>query len=261
MNRSSQDLRITYIGHATTLIEIDGRRLITDPVFRSRILHLSRSAGKIDPDWYAGIDKVLVTHAHWDHLNIRSLRRVGGDPTIIVPPGVDRLVLKNGFKNFRTLEVGECTSIGEIDITAVHADHGGGRLRFLGDETAVGFLIEGSHSVYFAGDTDLFPEMDTLHDSLDVALLPVWGWGPTLGTGHMDPWQAAEAAALLKPKIAIPIHWGTFFPIGLRWLMPRFLRFPPLVFEREVQKIAPEVDVRILNPGDRIRLTRQLDGV
>ena len=109
----------------------------------------------------------------------------------------------------------------------------------------------GSHRVYFAGDTDLFPEMATLADDLDVALIPIWGWGPTLGRGkHLDPEGAAQAVALLRPRIAVPIHWGTYHPLhmGLREV-PSFLHQPPVRFVEAAAAAAPEVEVRVLEPG------------
>ena len=81
---------------------------------------------------------------------------------------------------------------------------------------ALGYLLQGSQSVYFAGDTDLFPEMAAL-GGVDVALLPVAGWGPRLPEGdHMNPRRAAEALKILKPRLAIPIHWGTYTPLWVR---------------------------------------------
>src|SRR5258706_14390535 len=89
-----------------------------------------------------------------------------------------------------------------------------------------------------------------------VALLPVGGWGPTLGPGHMDPCGAARATALLRPRVAVPIHWGTFFPIGLSRLRGRALAQPPLAFERHVRELAPETPVRVLALGETIELAR-----
>ena len=94
-------------------------------------------------------------------------------------------------------------------------------------------MVEGAgRSVYFAGDTDVFAGMAELAP-VDVALLPIWGWGPTMGPGHMDPDRAAEAAALLEARLAIPIHWGTYYPVhlGLRG-PPAFLQTPPPLFEQ-----------------------------
>ena len=93
-----------------------------------------------------------------------------------------------------------------------------------------------------------------LADNLDVALLPVWGWGPTLGTGHMNPYRAAEALQLLQPRLAIPIHWGTFFPFGLGRIMPRLLIDPPHLFALAAAKLAPEVETQIIPPGQSISI-------
>ena len=73
----------------------------------------------------------------------------------------------------------------------------------------MGYLIRGSHQIYFAGDTDLFEGMATLAPDLEIALVPIWGWGPSLGPGHLDPRRAAEALRLLQPLLAVPIHWET----------------------------------------------------
>jgi L-ascorbate metabolism protein UlaG (beta-lactamase superfamily) len=110
----------------------------------------------------------------------------------------------------------------------------------------VGYVVRGaSGSAYFAGDTDLFPEMGGLAGSIDVALLPVAGWGATLGPGHLDPERAAQAAARIAPRVAIPIHWGTLAPIG----SPAPLREPAIEFAREVERRAPAVRVLLLEPG------------
>ena len=117
----------------------------------------------------------------------------------------------------------------------------------------LGFVVEGSARVYFAGDTDLFPEMDAL-GPIDVALLPVAGWGLTLGPGHMDAHRAAQALQLIRPKIAIPIHWGTFAPFGMHMHPWNFLIRPPLDFREHASRLAPEVDVRVLEPGETLDL-------
>ena len=108
--------------------------------------------------------------------------------------------------------------------------------------------------MYFAGDTDLFDGMRDL-PGVDVALLPVWGWGPTLGEGHLDPDRAAEAAALMRPRVAVPIHWGTFYPVGLKRWRPAPLHEPPERFAARVAALAPGVEVRVLAPGDSTPLS------
>ena len=139
-----------------------------------------------------------------------------------------------------------------MEVEATPANHSGFRPPFGPTASHVGFIIRGSQRVYFAGDTDLFPEMADLTQDLTLALLPVWGWGPTLGEGHLNPERAAEALTLLQPRFAMPIHWGTLCPIGMRWTRPRFLVEPPHEFAAHAARLAPEVTVRIVEPGDSL---------
>ena len=92
---------------------------------------------------------------------------------------------------------------------------------------------------------------------VDVALLPVWGWGTFAGEGHLDPMRAARAVEMIRPRLVIPIHWGTLFPFGLRRLRPHFLTEPPLEFARQVSRLAPDVEVRVLEPGSTTALERE----
>jgi L-ascorbate metabolism protein UlaG (beta-lactamase superfamily) len=118
----------------------------------------------------------------------------------------------------------------------------------------VGYVIRADGwSVYFAGDTDLFDGMSEC-GPVDLALLPIWGWGMSVGEGHLDPPRAARALELIRPRIAVPIHWGTFFPLGLRRLRPQFLSEPAREFERLAAQRAPDVDVRVVLPGSEITL-------
>jgi L-ascorbate metabolism protein UlaG (beta-lactamase superfamily) len=113
----------------------------------------------------------------------------------------------------------------------------------------LGYLIRsGGRTVYFAGDTDLFEEMSKL-GPVDLAVLPIWGWGPSVGTGHLDPERAARALEMIRPRLAIPIHWGTFYPVGLRLLRPEPLTEPPREFARFASRLTPDVEVRIVDPG------------
>jgi L-ascorbate metabolism protein UlaG (beta-lactamase superfamily) len=115
----------------------------------------------------------------------------------------------------------------------------------------VGFLIDdGGTRVYFAGDTDVFDGMADLAPGLTVALLPVWGWGPKVGPGHLDPERAAQATALLQPRLAVPIHWGTYAGPRVWWRDDPAL--PAREFARLAARSAPDVDVRILAPGDEL---------
>jgi L-ascorbate metabolism protein UlaG (beta-lactamase superfamily) len=111
----------------------------------------------------------------------------------------------------------------------------------------VGYLFEGSKRVYVAGDTDLFDEMELI-GPVDYAMLPIFGWGPGLGPGHMDPERAAKAARRLQARVAIPIHWGTLWPIG-RGEPPHE---PADAFIEHCTRIAPETEARLLEPGSTL---------
>lgn len=249
----SAPLHITYVGHATCLIEMNGVRLLTDPVLRNRVGHIWRQSSRVDPAWLHDIDAVLVSHAHLDHLDLPSLRRLGRKIRLIVPQGSGDLLARHGFRNIEEMRPGDRARVDTVDIEATLATHDGTRFPFGPVAEAIGFVLHGERVVYFAGDTDIFPEMDGMHDALDVALLPVWGWGPTLGNGHMTPRRAAESLTMLRPHTAIPIHWGTFAPLGMGWLRPRFLIDPPYHFVEHASDLAPDVDVHVVHPGNRFR--------
>jgi L-ascorbate metabolism protein UlaG (beta-lactamase superfamily) len=245
--------KVVYVGHATVLIELDGVQLLTDPVLGGWVGPLRRRGARPAGEVTAGLDAVLVSHLHRDHLDLRSLRRIGGRVPLIVPCGTGGFFAARGFAEVIELRPGEAHRIGAVTVTATAADHVIGRRGV--DAAPVGFLVEGSKRLYFAGDTDLFDGMGALGGGdLDLALLPVWGWGPTLGPGHLDPERAARAAALLSPRIAVPIHWGTFYPAGLARLRPRPLTEPPREFAARTRDLAPQVDVRVLPPGAELVL-------
>ncbi len=239
--------RIVSLGHATVLIELDGVRLLTDPLLRGRVAHLRRQVPAVQRDLVADPEGVLISHLHHDHLDLPSLRLLGGDTPLIVPAGAGGWLRRRGFATVTELGVGDVAKVGALTVTAVQAHHDGRRLGGPHAEP-LGYLLSGGHTVYFAGDTELFADMSNLPRPLDVALLPVAGWGPTLGAGHMDPLDAARAVQLIQPRVAIPVHWGTLAPIGLSRRRTR-LGDPPRLFAEHVANLAPAVEVRILAPG------------
>jgi L-ascorbate metabolism protein UlaG (beta-lactamase superfamily) len=243
---------LTYVGHATVLLELDGVRLLTDPVLRDRVAHLRRHGPSPAP--VGALDAVLISHLHRDHFDRPSLRRLAGPPAAIVPAGAGRLLRRLGYGAVTQLSPGGSTRVGGLTVTAVPARHDGRRDPVLGATAdAVGFVVGDRRRVYFAGDTDLFEGMAEL-GPLDVALLPVWGWGPTAGEGHLDPERAARAAALLRPRLVVPVHWGTLYPAGRFRRMARLLAEPPHEFARRVAAEAPGVEVRVLRPGETLSL-------
>jgi L-ascorbate metabolism protein UlaG (beta-lactamase superfamily) len=246
--------RLTYIGHATTLIRLEGTSVLTDPMLRAGLGPLRRQ-GPPPPHALPKLpDAVLISHLHRDHLDIPSLRLVPSKTPLVVPRGAARLVAKAGPHPVVELGRGETVSIGEVEVTAVPAEHGGRRDRWGNEIEPVGYVIRNEErSVYFAGDTDLFDGMSEV-GPVDVALLPVWGWGPSIGEGHLDPETAARALTLVRPRLAVPIHWGTFYPAGVRRWRPEPLVEPPQEFARLARELAPGVEVRVLQPGSETSL-------
>jgi L-ascorbate metabolism protein UlaG (beta-lactamase superfamily) len=246
---------VSYLGHATVRIDVGGARLLTDPVLRDRLGHLRRRSAPIPPAAYERPDGILLSHLHRDHLDLPSLRRLPSGVPVLVPRGGGALLREHGFTRVEEVQAGETVELAGADVTAVPAEHSGRRGPLGGGAhaEAVGYVIAGSSRLYFAGDTDLYPEMALL-GPLDVALVPVWGWGPSVGPGHMDPESAARALTLLRPRTAVPIHWGTLFPIGLARLRADRLTEPPRDFARHAARLAPEVAVRILEPGSTLEL-------
>ncbi len=246
--------RITYVGHATVLLEIGATRLLTDPVLGARLLHIRRHAPPPAPEVTAAIDAVLISHLHHDHLDFASLRRLGKRTPIIAPAGAGRTLRRRGYRAVTELAVGETATVGAAAITATPARHEGRRLKLGPAVDAVGFAIAGAgRRLYFAGDTDLFDEMAALGE-LDVAMLPIAGWGPRVGKGHLDPRSAARAAALLRPRIAVPIHWGTLLRIGLTERVEELLERPARRFVAELAAAAPQVEAAVLEPGEALEL-------
>jgi L-ascorbate metabolism protein UlaG (beta-lactamase superfamily) len=244
--------RVTFLGHSTVLIEVDDLRILTDPVLGSGFGPVRRQVAAVLPALFHDLDAVFISHGHHDHLDESSLRGIPGKPTVIVPRGFGSMGTAWGLGPVEEVEPGDQLAIDRVRLSVVHADHSGRREPFGPTGPAIGVVLRGSRTVYFPGDTDLFPGMEDLAPGLDLALLPVWGWGPTIGTGHMDPTRAAEAAAVLRPRLAVPIHWGTFYPAGLRRIVPRPFETPGQAFVDAAARIAPEVPVRVLAPGESL---------
>jgi len=244
--------RITWIGHATALIELDGVRLLTDPLLRNHLGHLRRHGPAPDPEALRHVDAVLISHLHFDHLDVPSLRRLPRGVRMLVPRGAGGFLRRQGFPGAEELAPGDRADVGGVAVAAVPAVHDRRRRPYAGgpEADAIGFVAGGR--VYFAGDTDLFDEMAAFAGRVDVALLPVAGWGPRLPEGHLGPETAAQAAALIRPAVAVPIHWGTMRSVGAR--ADGDARAPALAFAAAVEALGLATAVRILMPGEAVSL-------
>ena len=239
---------LTWLGHSSCVVEMDGTRVVTDPVLRRRVAHLTRGAA-VAVSEVGPLDAVLISHVHRDHLDIPSLVQLGRTLPVLVPLNDGAVLRRRGFNNVVEVSEGDELSVGELRVDVEPAEHGAVRRSVRARSVAVSFVIRGSHRVYFVGDSDLFAAMEEVAP-VDVALLPISGWGPRLPAGHLNPRTAAEALLLVRPTIAVPIHWGTYH---------RVYAAPPgeeavRMFVREAAELAPWVDVRVLRPGEMLTL-------
>jgi L-ascorbate metabolism protein UlaG (beta-lactamase superfamily) len=247
--------RVTYVGHATVLVEMDGVRLLTDPVLRRRVGPLRRHGPLPDRQAIRDVDAVLISHLHHDHADVPSLRRLSRAVPVLASPGAGDFLERLGFANVEELAPGDSGGVGGVRVTATEANHPAGGRRLERASRPVGFELAGQRRIYFAGDTDLFDGMEGIGEGrLDLALLPIWGWGTSIGPGHLDPERAARAAALLSPAVVVPIHWGTLYPLGLARLRPGPLRSPPRELAARMRELAPQSELRVLAPGEATSL-------
>jgi L-ascorbate metabolism protein UlaG (beta-lactamase superfamily) len=275
-------VRITWWGHATTTIELDGTRILTDPLLSGRLAHLRRIGGPDPAPDVLQADAVLISHLHGDHLHLPSLRRLAPTIRIIAPRGTARLVARAAPRLSDQLEEieldGEIT-VGAVTIRAVDAAHDPKRLP-LSRHTApaLGFVLSRlsrldrqsgpggpdgpdqdgpPETVWFAGDTGLFDAMSDI-GPVQVAIVPVGGWGPTLGEEHLDPARAAAAVRRVGARDAVPIHFGTFWPMGLRRVQPavyeKLFLSPGRRFVDELARACPDARAHLLQAGDSIQV-------
>lgn len=210
-------LTVTWWGHASATVESGGVRVATDPVLGDRLLHLRRYAPTPAPD-AAVADLVLLSHLHRDHLDRRSLARFAAGVPVVVPRGGEPLV--TGRPVIGAVP-GDVLELAGVRVEVLAATHDGRRTPLWRTRPpALGFrVVHPEGSWWFPGDTELRHDMSEV-GAVDLALVPVGGWGPTLAEGHLDPDEAAEAVRRVGARWAVPVHWGTFWPTGLRRVLP-----------------------------------------
>ena len=229
------------------LVELAGLRILTDPFLRDRLGPLRRRGPSVDATAIGRVDAVLLSHAHPDHFDRRSLAGLAGDPLLVVPAGLGKVAKRMGFR-VRELAEGEQAEIGRLGVTAVPAHHG--RWPRYPSARALGYLVEGTPSVYFAGDTSAFAGLRILAGRVDVALLPIGSWGPHSAPWHLGPRGAARLADMIGARIVVPIHWGTLYPAGLARVWGGPQDRPALRFRTACASLAPATEARVLAPGE-----------
>lgn len=245
-------MRITWLGHSSVVLDLDGIRILTDPLLRPHAGLLRRLAPRPDPASWTGPDVVLVSHLHHDHAELRSLRMLRGTVLMSAPANTDWLRRRT---QMHAVPLGDGWSQvgGGVEIRQVPADHGQ-RPMVHRPNNANGQLVRGpSGVVWIAGDTGLYPEMAALPamagGSIDVALVPVWGWGPKLSGGHLTPETAARAVAASGTRFAVPVHWGTLHPPFVNHFARSWLEMPGRRFANAVADQAPGCSAVVLAPG------------
>jgi L-ascorbate metabolism protein UlaG (beta-lactamase superfamily) len=256
---------VTWCGHSTVAVRFGDVRLVTDPVLRRRVGFLGWGG-----EWprsrnlTSGTAAVLVSHLHRDHLDLPSLARFDAGTRLIVPAGAGPLVRRAARGPVTEVGVGDVVTVAGVEVRAVHAEHDGsrrgGRITryFAGGlhAPALGYVLTAGSCVYFAGDTDTFPGMADLAPRVDLALLPVGGWGLTLGPGHLDPARAAAALHLTGARRGVPIHWGGLRLPALWRLYPHLFRNPGEDFANHARTAAPHADVVVATPGEPVAAQR-----
>ena len=210
--------QLTWIGHASFLLTLGGRRILVDPIFSQRLGTIRRLAPPgLTPDTLPPVDLVLVTHNHRDHLDPRSLALLGRAPTYVVPAGDAGLLRKIGAEKVIELEWWKSTTIGGLEITFVPSRHWSMHYPWDRNESLWGgYVIQSSDgTAYHSGDTaffDGFAEIGRRLGAIDWAMLPIGSYEPRwfMEPQHMGPEEAVEAFRLLDARRLVSMHWGTF---------------------------------------------------
>lgn len=255
-------LRVTWLGHSTTLVEIDGLRLLTDPVWGPRTSPYSWVGPK---RWYPPpialadlpkIDAVLISHDHYDHLDAPTITAIKGwDTRFVVPLGVGAHLEYWGVPRERLIEMDwwESTRIGDLELVCTPARHASGRQAFDQNDTLwAGYALVGPrHRVYFSGDTGMFPALSEIGDRygpFDVTMIEVGAYHSAWPDWHMGPEQAVEAHHMLKGRVFVPIHWGLFDLALHGWTEP--------VERVSVAAAAGEAKLLVPRPGESLEPAR-----
>jgi L-ascorbate metabolism protein UlaG (beta-lactamase superfamily) len=265
LRSGTEPLAVTWLGHATALVEIDGHRLLTDPVWSQRCSP-SRALGpqRLHPpplpiESLPALDAVVISHDHYDHLDmhtVRALARTQRAP-FITPLGVGAHLREWGIPASRVVELdwNASVQIGELRLACTPARHLSGRFLSRNNTLWASFAVVGpEHRVYFGGDTGYtgsFSDIGTEHGPFDLTVLPIGAYNKSWPDIHMNPEEALRAHRDLNGDnsgVLMPIHWATFRLAPHPWAEPA---------ERLTEAAAAEgVEIAVPKPGGRVVVGR-----
>lgn len=253
---------LRWLGHATTVLDLDGTRVVTDPLLgRHAGLLRRRGDQPRDTDW-RDPDLVLLSHLHHDHAELGSLRRLGAAPVITAPANAAWL-RGRGHPAALGLHEDVWFRTGHVSVRLVPAVHGHRPMPHRPNATNGHLVRSGPVTIWVAGDTEPFAAMADLAElaegTIDVAVVPVGGWGPRLSGGHMDPVQAAETCRVVGARLAVPVHWGTLHAPASRRLPPGWMDRAGPAFAAALAHHAPACRPVVLQPGEQVDLGAGLD--
>jgi L-ascorbate metabolism protein UlaG (beta-lactamase superfamily) len=251
---------VTWLGHSTVVLDVDGTRLLTDPLLRRHAGLLRRRGEPPAPAVWQNVDGVLLSHLHHDHADLRSLELLPeGTPVVTAAPNIGWLrrhrLAASAPSRGQWVRVGDSPTVAVRLCPAVH------RARPMPHRPngVTGHIVRsGVGAVWCAGDTSLFAEMSRIPEwagaHVELALVPIGGWGPRLSEGHMGPEEAAEACALVGARNAVPVHWGTLHTPGGRNLPRGWMDRPGPEFASALARRAPDCRLLRLGVGGRRRV-------
>jgi L-ascorbate metabolism protein UlaG (beta-lactamase superfamily) len=248
-------ISITWLGHATVVLELGGARMVTDPLLRAHAGPLWRRQPAPPSRLWHAVDAVLLSHLHHDHADLPSLRMLGQVP-ILTSPRNAAWLRRRGLQGVPLDDWAAVGEAGEVAVRSVPAVHHSRRMPHRPNDVQGHLVRSAAGAVWLAGDTSLYDGMRDLPswagvDRLDLAVVPIGGWGPRLSPGHMGPEEAAEACARTGARVAVPVHWGTFHvpPTGL---FGDWMDRPADAFAEALQRTAPGCRLARLRPGENV---------
>lgn len=249
-------IEVTWLGHSTVVLDLDGVRLVADPLLRRNAGILRRRGAEPQRETWHGADAVLLSHLHHDHAEVPSLRLLGGVPILTASDNA-HWATRKGLVG-RGIAEGEWTPVGggAVEVRLAPAIHAARPMPHR-PNAANGHLVRGpSGIIWVAGDTELFPEMEQLTElaggPIDVAILPVGGWGPRLSAGHMGPEEAAVACRLTQASVVIPVHFKTLHVPGGRVWPRGWMDAPGPEFVAAMARESPATRVAMLDAGESV---------